>query len=344
MNNKKVLTNSAILTAIWDETKKDNLELIKPFVEFLIGENYKAGDKIDNNYIIKQMEDKFSFVQFPEAILKKVYGRLKNIITRKDGIYYLKKDISINCQKFKERQLKLEEESEKVIESLKEYLQRINKKYKDINEQETISLFTIFLEKTGFISIENVKEYETKENYKRDQNNFYIAKFIIEQFEQETVISKYIEKIISGFMLANAIYMQVETDNKETLKKVNIYLDSPLLLNILNFKTDSQNESGNLLMELLNEKKANVYCFKHNYDEVCSILENYKNNIKKIREKTLERLDLEEYTTSDVDRIIQQLEIMLNNKGIKVVDTPQYEKNENGEYEGVVDEKNLQTF
>ncbi len=344
MNNKKVLTNSAILTAIWDETKKDNLELIKPFVEFLIGENYKAGDKIDNNYIIKQMEDKFSFVQFPEAILKKVYGRLKNIITRKDGIYYLKKDISINCQKFKERQLKLEEESEKVIESLKEYLQRINKKYKDINEQETISLFTIFLEKTGFISIENVKEYETKENYKRDQNNFYIAKFIIEQFEQETVISKYIEKIISGFMLANAIYMQVETDNKETLKKVNIYLDSPLLLNILNFKTDSQNESGNLLMELLNEKKANVYCFKHNYDEVCSILENYKNNIKKIREKTLERLDLEEYTTSDVDRIIQQLEIMLNNKGIKVVDTPQYEKNENGEYEGVVDEKKLTDF
>ena len=52
MNNKKVLTNSAILTAIWDETKKDNLELIKPFVEFLIGENYKEGDKIDNNYII----------------------------------------------------------------------------------------------------------------------------------------------------------------------------------------------------------------------------------------------------------------------------------------------------
>ena len=240
--------------------------------------------------------------------------------------------------------MKLEEESEKVIGSLKKYLQKINTKYKDINEQETISLFTIFLEKTGFVSIENVKEYETKENYKRDQNNFYVAKFIIEQFEQETVISKYIEKIISGFMLANAIYMQVETDNKETLKKVNIYLDSPLLLNILNFKTDSQNESGNLLMKLLNEKKANVYCFKHNYDEVCSILENYRNNIKKIREKTLERLDLDEYTTSDVDRIIQQLEIMLNNKGIKVVDTPQYEKNENGEYKGVVDEKKLTDF
>ena len=50
MSNKNVLTNSAILTAIWDETKKDNLELIKPFVEFLVGENYKAGDEIDNNY------------------------------------------------------------------------------------------------------------------------------------------------------------------------------------------------------------------------------------------------------------------------------------------------------
>lgn len=35
---------------------------------------------------------------------------------------------------------------------------------------------------------------------------------------------------------------------------------------------------------------------------------------------------------------------MLSNKGIKVVDTPQYEKNENGEYEGVVDEKKLIDF
>ena len=90
MDNKNVLTNSAILTAIWDETQKDNLELIKPFVEFLIGENYKLGDKIDNNNIIKQMDEKFSFVKFPETILIKVYGRLKHIVERKSGENRLK--------------------------------------------------------------------------------------------------------------------------------------------------------------------------------------------------------------------------------------------------------------
>lgn len=343
MNNKNVLTNSAILTAIWDETKKDNLELIKPFVEVLVGESYKKGEKIDNDYIIKQMDEKFSFIQFPEPILLKVYGRLKDIIERKEGNYYLKKDIISSCQKFNNRKIKLEEESEKVIIALKEFLKKINNKYKNIDEQETVTLFTIFLEKTGFITIENIKELETIENYKRDQNNYYIAKFIIEEFEKETIISKYIEKIISGFMLANAIYMQIESNNKETLKEVEIYLDAPLLLNILGFKTSSQNEAGNLLIKLLREKSAKVYCFRHNYNEVQTILENYKNSIGKIREKTLERLDLDKYTESDVDRVIGQLEMMLNNKGIQVVETPGYIK-VNDEYQGAIGEKELTDY
>lgn len=343
MNNKVVLTNSAILTAIWDETQKDNLELIKPFVEFLIGENYKVGEKIDNNIIIKQMDEKFLFSKFPETILIKVYGRLKNTIERKNREYYLKKDISIMCEKFKERQIRLEDESEKVINALEEYLKKVNSRFKNIDNQETTLLFTMFLEKMGFISIENIKKYENKEIYKKDQNNFYIAKFIINEFENETITSKYIERIISGFMLANAIYMQVESNNSETLKKVDIYLDAPLLLNILNFKTNSQNEAGSLLMKLLKEKKANIYCFRHNYDEVYSILENYKNNIYTVREKTLEQLDIDKYKKSDVDRVMNQLEMMLNNCGIIVKETPEYIKNEDN-YEGIIDEKKLTDF
>ena len=341
MENKNVLTNSAILTAIWDETQKDNLELIKPFVEYLIGENYKIGDKIDNKKVIRQMDEKFSFSKFPETILIKVYVRLKNVVERKNGEYYLKKDISTNCQKFKERQIKLQEESSKVIDALKSYLMEINPKYKNIDSHETTILFTMFLEKMGFLTIDNIKELENKENYKKDQNNFYIAKFIINEFENETIISEYIEKIISGFMLANAIYMQVDSDTKESLKKVDIYLDAPLLLNVLNFKTSSQNESGDLLMQLLKDKKANIYCFRHNYDEVYSILDNYKNNLSCIREKTLEQLDLDRYTKSDVDRLMSGLEMMLNNHGIIVKETPEYVKNE---YEGIIDEKRLTDF
>lgn len=343
MNKKNVLTNSAILTAIWDETKKDNLELIKPFVEFLIGENCIVGDKIDNSYIIKQMEEKFSFVEFPETILTKVYGRLKGVVEKKDKEYYLKKDISSACEKFKDRQLKLKEESEKVIIALKEYLKKANTRLKNIDNQGVMALLTIFLEKTGFVTIENVREFETKENYKKDQNNFYIAKFIIEEFEKETVISKYIEKIISGFMLANAIYMQIESSNTETLKKVDIYLDAPLLLNILNLKTNSQNESGNLLMQLLKDKNANIHCFVHNYNEVLSIMESYKNNRKGLKEKTLERWDLEGYTESDVERNINQLKLMLNSRGIEVVETPEYVKKED-EYSGIIDERGLIDF
>ena len=45
MENTNVLIGTAMLTAIWDQTRKDNLELLKPFVTYLIGKNTNVEDK-----------------------------------------------------------------------------------------------------------------------------------------------------------------------------------------------------------------------------------------------------------------------------------------------------------
>ena len=52
MDNQNALTSTAMLAAIWEQEKKDNLELILPFVIYSIGKNFSVGRPVlrDRSY------------------------------------------------------------------------------------------------------------------------------------------------------------------------------------------------------------------------------------------------------------------------------------------------------
>ncbi len=77
MNDDNALISTAVLTAIWDDQHKDNIELIIPFIINIIYNNYKVDDVIDEELIIKQLKNKFCFNKFPHAILKIILNRMK---------------------------------------------------------------------------------------------------------------------------------------------------------------------------------------------------------------------------------------------------------------------------
>ena len=78
---------------------------------------------------------------------------------------------------------------------------------------------------------------------------------------------------------------------------------------------------------VLSEKyKANICCFQHNYQEVINIMTYYKNHIGTYQESTLEYFDLKEYTESQVDMAISNLENSFKDLGIKIVDAPEFTK------------------
>lgn len=73
MENNNVLIGTAMLTAIWDQTHKDNLELLKPFILYLVGCNTNISDEIDIIKIIYDMDFKFGFPNIPKAVIEKSY-------------------------------------------------------------------------------------------------------------------------------------------------------------------------------------------------------------------------------------------------------------------------------
>ena len=285
------------------------------------------------------MDEEFGFPNIPKAVIIKIFNRMKKIIIRNEKKFYLIKDLSEETQKFDENKNQIQDESNNVINSLMEYLRKCNKNFNNITLEETKKLLNIFLEKNGFITIDNIENLKNVGEYKTDQANYYIAKFILDENENDTRIFNSIYKIVCGFMLANTIYIQVENDNKASLKNLDCYLDTPIILNLLELKTKEENNSTKLLIELLEKKQARIKCFEHNYREVYSIIFAYKENLKKYRYKTLEGLDIKNYTYSDVERLLDNLKNLLKKKHVEVVEKPSYD-----DYGAVIDEQGLEFF
>lgn len=339
MENSNALIGTAMLTAIWDQTHKDNLELLKPFITYLVGKNNKIQEEIDIAKIIQEMDIEFGFQNIPKAVIVKIFNRMKKVIIRKNKKFYLIKNLNEKVQRFEKNKNQIQDESDRVINNLMEYLKESNKNFNKITIEETKKLLNIFLEKNGFIALENIEGLKNVGEYKTDQANYYIAKFILEENENNTSIFNSIYKIVCGFMLANTIYIQVENDNKASLKNLNCYLDTPLILNLLELKTEEQNNSTKLLVELLEEKQAKIKCFEHTYKEVYSIIYAYKENLGKYRDKTLEGLDIKHYKYSDVERLLDNLKSRLKKKHVEVEEIPSYE-----DYNTVIDEQGLEEF
>lgn len=281
----------------------------------------------------------FGFPNIPKAVIEKIFNRMKKTVIRNDKRYYLIKDLSEEVKKFDENKSQIQDESDKVVDNLTEYLKASNKNFNKITIEETKKLLYMFFEKNGFITIENIENLKNIGEYKTDQTNYYIAKFILDENENNTRVFNSIYKIVCGFMLANTIYIQVENDNKASLKNLNCYLDTPIILNLLELKTDEQNSSAKLLVELLEKKQAKIKCFEHNYKEVYSIIYAYKENIGKYKDKTLEGLDKKNYTYSDVERLLDNLKSLLKKKHVEVEEKPNYE-----EYSTIIDEQGLEDY
>lgn len=326
LNNDEALISTAVLTAIWDEKHEDNIDLIKPFVMSIICEAYSINCKIDELYIIKQLKNKYCFNDFPLAILKIILKRLKrdNILTLNNKSYYLKQNRIENIELFNSRRESVELEISKTINDLSQYL--TNQMGKDIDNLYAEKLLIDFISSYGYNTYNNINTTKSI-NPKIEHTNYLIGEYICLEESKKSNNFDIILKIIEGHLIANTIYLQIDSNSNISLKKLNCFLDSSFLLCVLGLKTDEENKSANELYCLLKKYGAQILCFTHTFNEVYNIIDYYKCNIKKSKENTLEYFDSQNYSEGQVDAYLASLDSVFNQYGIKIVDKPDFDNN-----------------
>ena len=231
MNNDSALISTSILTAIWDETHKDNIELITPFIKYIIYKNYKINEQTDREQIIEELKNEFSFNNFPHAILEVI----------------LKKDLKDDYNLFSNRLGQAKQNMSTVIDSIYDYLKD---EIQGITKEETKIALSNFIDSYGYNTYNNILSIKTI-NPKSDYINYCIGEYIYKISKDNVELFNEILKIFEGYMIANVIYMQIENDNNSTLKNLNCYLDAPFILRVLGYKTKEENVSAQELFNLL---------------------------------------------------------------------------------------------
>lgn len=338
MNNDSALISTSILTAIWDETHKDNIELITPFIKYIIYNDYKINETLDREKIIEKLKNEFSFNNFPHAILEVILKRMtkNHILIRDNYEFILKKDLKDDYNLFMSRLGQSKQNMTTIIDSIYEHLTK--EKIQGITKEEAKIALSNFIDSYGYNTYNNILSVKSI-SPKSDYINYCIGEYIYKIYQEDTEKFNQVLKIFEGYMIANVIYMQIENDNKSTLKNLNCYLDAPFILKVLGYKTNEENVSAQELFNLLKKYKANICCFEHNYQEVINIMTFYKKHIGTFQESTLEYFDLKGYSETQVEMAISNLENRFKELGIKIVDTPEYTEDK---YKDVIDVAGLE--
>lgn len=328
MDNKQSLISVSTLSYIWEAKQMDNVDLLKPFVLFSLSNLYDYGnrEKIDEKKVADFLKNNFSFDNMPIGVVRKILERLckkTNYIIRDNNDYYLVGDLSKEIDSFNLKHEEAQKTISFVLKEFKEKLISLNALKSDCSEIDVQNTLFDFLESNGYILIKNINTVG-KIEVKNTKINLAICRIIIEEADNNSDLFNKFLKVVEGYMLSNVIYLQIENNNLASLKNLDVYFDSPLILEALGFKSEQSNKMTEEMMELLKKQRATIKCFTHNYKEVDGFLENYKTNRKNknYKTKTIELFDENNFSEEQVDNVIIHLENLIKDKGIIIEESP----------------------
>ncbi len=331
--NRNTIISLAMLYALWESKRQDILELISPFILYAVGITTKVGEAIDVGKVCERMVDEFGYRSFQPAIVNKVLTRVSgkashaNVVERKNKSYYLKTSLDNLIENFNSRRTDCKVKSDAVTMSLSKYLNDNNVRGRtNYSQAEAEKNLLSFFEANGnsvLISVDDLNRIMSKDN----EMEYFIAKYILEQNEKKSIYMDYIVELVKGYFVTTAIYLQAENPDitTSTFKDVTFYIDTAVLLALLGYKSDPENDSAQEMVKNLRKSGANLACFTYNIEEVESILNAYKNSknqeTRKASTVTLEYFDKLSYPSSHVDAELRTFtKKLFNNFGIEAVD------------------------
>lgn len=348
MLNKSALAGIVMLETMWVTRGKDLLDLVSPFIHYIVAKHTSPGELINVTNVHNMVSEEFGYQDMPKSIIIKVLSRNPSIYKKSNGSYRFVKEIDSEIQRFEKRREECEQKIVTIGANLSVYLETHVKRSRKFTGDEAISFLQAFFSRHGlYVGTDRLEEQEISPH--EQELDYYIAQYIIEQKKQQTVEFSNIIDLVKGYYLQSAIYLQAENGNivLANYSNVTFYYDTPLLIRLLGWRTKEDQESATELHLTLKKRKGKFAFFPQTQREINSILNAYQYSIGQPSVVTLEQLDEQGYSSSDVDRLRQTWEANLQSRyGIIPVQLPSYKEKPDGtvDHDQVINEEELRDY
>jgi hypothetical protein len=324
--SNSVLVSLAFLKINWDTNRGIFLDNFIPFLTEALKD--QTQDVISVSDLQTSLNNRFSLC-IPQHVIKALLFRAKgkNIVILKNHVFY-KNAKSKETSNFISVQQRVQIIYDGLISDFQSFAKSEYKTYFSESEAEKILL--------AFLSYNQLYIYQTGEEEKviqniptiSNENKVIISDYIVKVSQKNPLIFDYLDTIVKGFMIANALYLpDVHITNKK-FRKTKIYLDTSFILFSLGYSGPEEKSPCIELINLLRINNARILCFRHTVEEIKGILGAASNKLGGVEMGTFGR-SIRYFSDSGY----------LNLLGVGIEDKPDYSK-----VNYVVDEDKLFQF
>ena len=329
MKNKDSFITQAMLSSFLTIEQKDYLSLLQPFVLKCLPAN--IGEIIN----IHAIQDTLNNVYHLDILYNVVEVLLQRCCRKENGAY-IKKEASgyklnkvYNSEKFDREKSKIKLAIENVINSLYDYLVK-EKKLEKLTKEEAQNYLSVFLdfynysiyekpETVGFITLQD-DDNDVKTNY-------YVAQFILKEYEKESVVFDAILELIKGTLVAKSIYYFMYQSNDLSQKRIlstSFYLDTSLLIDVLDLNFEFDNQAVLELLRIIKENGGKLKTFSYYVEELQGIIYKYIKSPESRLSLSLDKFNRDKVSVIDAKAFMGTIKSRLEEMDILIEEKPDY--------------------
>ncbi len=324
-----VVASLALLKITWDSTenRRDYLQNFVPFVATLF--NQKAYEKVKVNTVCKDFQHRFGF-SIPYHPMLAILDRMRatGLILKRNGVFVPVKE-KIRQVDFSDMALEQERKYEYV---LGKYIEFCSQKYQEnVTKEDAEQIFVAFIRAHDidllFLNA-NLRSLLPQADATPSQR-YLIYRFVSSVYESDPSIFQFILDYNVGHIFANLLIYQHEALELEqgNLATCKIYLDVSFLFNLTGVNGDEHRSAYLEFIETLRSQKAELFVFRHTYEEFRGIVEgafqwigNRSYDPMKANRTTTYFVD-NEYSPSDIEQFILDIDPTIRRLGISVIES-----------------------
>jgi hypothetical protein len=265
------ISSLALLKVSYDRQRKDYFDNFVPMIAECLRRSPEDVVSLPN--LQSDLREQFG-LSLPQNAIRTVLKRTskQGYVRMESKVYYRNED-KLEDLEFHDEQRRVMQEHDSLIREFVEFCSR-HLGVEHSPEDAEIAL-QLYLEENQLQLVNAVTDGTVVPPTGRSVRNFryLVSSFVRHLQETDSATLGYLETIVKGHMLADAIFLPDPGNASRKFRDTEVYLDTPFLLNGLGYGGEAQREPCVELLDLLYDTGADLRCFAHTRDEVRGVLE-----------------------------------------------------------------------
>ena len=260
----------AILSVNWDEQRISYTHNFLPFIAHCLANTPR--DDVGARDIQDSLQTEFG-IELPQAVIKTIMRRAvkESLVERKHGKYLLNKG-NLQEHALNARRTELEQDYERLLDRFTRYAKEECSLDIPRAAAEHILLNYIIGRALPILRASIRQHAIEPEQIPSTQHGYVTSRFVIDLYEDRDPMFTVVESIVKGSILASAIYLPDYNSPGRPIRDLQIYLDTPFLIDLIGLARAPENEAATELVAVLRSLGAELTCFEHTLYETQGVL------------------------------------------------------------------------